>query len=292
MAKLDTAYMKQVSKGLSKVFNDALQSNTNDYKKIATEIKANTMSVDYGWVGDLPNMREWIGDREVKELSANLYTITRKKWESTIQIERDVIEYDNLGIVKPRVQSMAQAIGDHYDDLVFGLLEKNEACYDGKAFFAADHTIGSGTFSNLFDLELTQENLLKLRQEMRGIVNEYGKPLRLVPNLLIIPPELEAKALEILNAQYIGGGNTNITYKICEYYVCDRLSESKAWYLMDTRKTLKPIILQINKSVEFVALDNPTDENVFMKDAFLYGIRAEDNAGYGLWQLALKSKPS
>ncbi|WP_366141190.1 Mu-like prophage major head subunit gpT family protein [uncultured Helicobacter sp.] len=28
-----------------------------------------------------------------------------------------------------------------------------------------------------------------------------------------------------------------------------------------------------------------------MRDSFLYGIRTEDNAGYGMWQLALKSKP-
>lgn len=290
MAKLGTAYMQQVSKGLSKVFNDALQNNVCDYKKIATEIKANTMSVDYGWVGDLPNMREWVGDRELKDLSANKYTIQRKKWESTIQVERDVIEYDNLGIVKPRVQGMAEAIGAHYDDLVFSLLEKNETCYDGKTFFATDHPVGSVTFSNSYSLELTRENLLAVRKGMRAITNEFGKPLRIVPNLLIVPPELEAKALEILNAQFVNGGDSNITYKICDYLVCDRLSDEGAWYLFDVSKTLKPLILQINKKVEFVALDNPTDENVFMKDAFLYGTRSEDNAGYGLWQLAAKSK--
>lgn len=291
MAKLDVAYMQQVSKGLSKVFSDALQNNECDYKKIATEIKANTMSVDYGWVGDLPNMREWVGDRELKDLSANTYTIQRKKWESTIQVSRDVIEYDNLGIVKPRVQGMAEAVLAHYDDIVFSLLEKNEACYDGKAFFATDHPVGSETFSNSHSLELTRENLLAVRKEMRAITNEFGKPLRIVPNLLVVPPTLEGKALEILNAQFVNGGDSNITYKICDYLVCDRLSDESAWYLLDVSKTLKPLILQINKKVEFVALDNPSDENVFMKDAFLYGTRSEDNAGYGLWQLAAKSKP-
>lgn len=135
MAKLDSAYMQSVSKGLSKVFNDALKEVSGDYTKIATELKANTMSVDYGFIGSLPNMREWIGERELKDLSANKYTIMRKKWESTIQVERDVIEYDNLGIVKPRVQSLAQEVYNHYDELVFSLLESNGNCYDGKSFF-------------------------------------------------------------------------------------------------------------------------------------------------------------
>lgn len=160
-----------------------------------------------------------------------------------------------------------------------------------KAFFATDHAIGSKSFSNSFSLELTQENLLQVRQNMRTITNEYNKPLMIKPNLLVIPPALEAKALSILNAQFINGGESNITYKICDYLVCDRLSDNTAWYLLDVSRVLKPFILQINKAVEFSALDNPSDENVFMRDTFLYGIRSEDNAGYGLWQLAAKSKP-
>ncbi|WP_163499497.1 Mu-like prophage major head subunit gpT family protein [Helicobacter suis] len=56
--------------------------------------------------------------------------------------------------------------------------------------------------------------------------------------------------------------------------------------LLDTSKTIKPIILQTNKPVEFSALDQPTNQNNFMRREFLYGIDSEDNAGYGLWQLA------
>ncbi|WP_205426583.1 Mu-like prophage major head subunit gpT family protein, partial [Helicobacter suis] len=37
---------------------------------------------------------------------------------------------------------------------------------------------------------------------------------------------------------------------------------------------------------EFSALDQPTNQNNFMRREFLYGIDSEDNAGYGLWQLA------
>lgn len=291
MPKLDTAYMEQVSKGLSKVFNDALKSENEDYKKIATEVKANTISVDYAWIGDFPNMIEWTGERTLKDLKANTYTITRKKWESTIEVSRDVIEYDSLGIVKPRVQAMAESVREHYDEIVFGLLEANSACYDGKPFFATDHEVGSQTFSNSLSLALNQANFLSARQEMRGVSNEYGNPLRIRPSLLVVPPELEVEAIKILKAQTLSNGSSNITYGMCDYIVCDRLTDASAWYLFDTTRVLKPLVLQINRSVEFAGLDKPTDENVFMRDSFLYGIRTEDNAGYGMWQLALKSKP-
>lgn len=292
MPKLDSAYMQQVSKGLSKVFNDALKSENEDYKKIATEVKANTISVDYAWIGDFPNMIEWTGERTLKDLKANTYTITRKKWESTIEVSRDVIEYDSLGIVKPRVQAMAESVRDHYDEIVFSLLEANSACYDGKPFFATDHAVGNSSFSNSLDFALTAENFLKARQEMRGICNEYGNPLRIRPSLLVVPPELEVEAIKILKAQTNANGASNITYGLCDYIVCDRLTDPRAWYLFDTTRVLKPLVLQINRNVEFAGLDKPTDENVFMRDSFLYGIRTEDNAGYGMWQLALKSKPN
>lgn len=291
MGKLDAAYMKEVSKGLSKVFNDALKAENEDYKKIATEIKANTMSVDYGWVGDIPNMKEWVGDRTLKELSAEKYTIAKKNWESTVQVDRDVILYDNLGIVKPRIQAMAQACNEHYDELVFNLLESNGTCYDGKNFFATDHTVGSATFTNSLTLALTQENLLNAREQMRGISNEFGNPLRIRPNLLVVPPELEAAALKILKADTLANGESNITKGICDFIVCDRLTDSKAWYLFDTTRVIKPIILQINKRAEFTALDKADSDANFMRRQFVYGVDTEDNAGYGLWQLALKSKP-
>jgi len=54
-------------------------------------------------------------------------------------------------------------------------------------------------------------------------------------------------------------------------------------------KPIKPIILQIAKKIDFAALDSPTDENVFMRKKFLYGVDSIDNAGYGLWQLAYGS---
>ena len=125
---------------------------------------------------------------------------------------------------------------------------------------------------------------------MRGVSNEYGNPLRIRPSLLVVPPELEVEAIKILKAQTLSNGSSNITYGMCDYIVCDRLTDASAWYLFDTTRVLKPLVLQINRSVEFAGLDKPTDENVFMRDSFLYGIRTEDNAGYGMWQLALKSK--
>lgn len=63
-----------------------------------------------------------------------------------------------------------------------------------------------------------------------------------------------------------------------------------AWYLLDTTRVLKPLILQKRKPYNFVTLDKETDENVFMRKEFIYGVDARLNVGYGLWQLAYASR--
>jgi phage major head subunit gpT-like protein len=63
-----------------------------------------------------------------------------------------------------------------------------------------------------------------------------------------------------------------------------------AWYLFDGSRAVKPLVFQKREGYEFQGLDRPTDENVFMRDNYLYGLCARVNAGFGLWQLAYASK--
>lgn len=62
------------------------------------------------------------------------------------------------------------------------------------------------------------------------------------------------------------------------------------WYLLCTRRAIKPMILQKRKPWSFVAKDDPTDSNVFDRKEFVYGAEARLNVGYGFWQLAYASR--
>lgn len=65
---------------------------------------------------------------------------------------------------------------------------------------------------------------------------------------------------------------------------------STPWFLLDTSRVMKALILQRRKNYNFVALDQDRDENVFMRKEFVYGTDARLNVGYGLWQLAYASR--
>ena len=290
--ELTSEYMEEVSKGFSVVFNDALKEAHKDYLKIAMEVKANTIVVDYRWLADLPTMREWINDRVLNKLSAWDYQIKKKDWESTISVHRDVVEYDDLGVVKPKIQDLANSVSDHYNAQVFGLLETNGNCYDGAPFFG-EHEVGIGsattTLTNVGANDLTKDGFFKTLKQMRRIVADNGVAIRIKPNLVVVPPELEAKAIELFGCEKLGG-SSNPLYGRCVVLVSPDLTDAKSWYLLDTTRAVKPIILQINKGAEFNALDNPNhNERAFMSNEFLYGINTQDNVGYGLWSLAFKN---
>ncbi len=63
-----------------------------------------------------------------------------------------------------------------------------------------------------------------------------------------------------------------------------------AWYLACTSRAVKPLIFQTRKPAKFTSMDAPTDEHVFMRDEYRYGVDARYNVGFGLWQLMVASK--
>ncbi|WP_104749782.1 Mu-like prophage major head subunit gpT family protein [Helicobacter cynogastricus] len=288
--KLTPETQAAISKSLSAVFAKNLANKEKTYQKVALEVSANTMTIDYRWLASLPSMREWVGERQLKELEGYSYTITKKNWESTIKVDRDLITYDSLGIVGAQVASMADLIIDHYNSLIFGLFNNNGNCYDGQAFFHKQHAVGQAQYSNLEDWDLDEDNLLNARKNMMSLTNESGQPLNIMPNLLLIHPSLEASAMRLLKAATNANGASNICYGLMDYLVCPYLNNANRWILLDTTKTIKPLILQKNKPVEFNALDKSDSAQNFLRRELLYGIDSEDNAGYGLWQLAFCGK--
>ena len=289
---LDESFMKDVFVGLKAVFNGTLETQNNDYAKVATVINADTPTVNYTWIADLPSMREWIGDRVLNELSAWQYTISKKDWEASIKVQREVLEYDNLGIVKPRIQELARVVGEHYNSTVFKLFEDNGLCYDGANFFG-DHTVDIGgatfTFSNQGTNELNEAGYNESVKEMARLAKENGAPLRIRPNLIVVPPELKAKAVELFKNERKANGASNPLFGEVEILVVPELTDEKSWYLLDTTRYVKPFILQVNKEAKFTAMDKLEDESVFMRKEFRYGVDTEDNVGYGFWQLAYKN---
>lgn len=220
--------LKALFTGFKKNFQDGLKMVESQYKEIATVIPSSTASNTYGWLGQWPAFREWVGDRVFQDMKAHGYAITNKHFESSVKVNCNDIEDDNVGIYAPMMAEMGRASAVHPDELVFALLKNAHAtlCYDGQNFFDTDHPVyakvdGTGqasTVSNLF------------------------------------------------------------------------AGSEAAWYLLDTTRALKPLIYQERKAMQFTAMTAATDEGVFMRNEYRYGVDGRCNVGLGFWQMAAKSQ--
>jgi phage major head subunit gpT-like protein len=195
------------------------------WERVATRVPSSTAAEEYAWLGAFPGMREWVGERQIKNLAQHGYTIRNRPFETTVSVPRPAIEDDQFGIYAPMMTEMGRAAAEHPDTLVYGLLKAGFSTngYDGQFFFDPDHPV-IGADGN--------------ERSVSNVQPGTGMP----------------------------------------------------WFLLDTRRALKPLIYQERKKASFVAKDDPSDDRAFMRNEYVYGVDSRGNVGFGFWQMAFGSR--
>ena len=170
-------------------FQNAQAATPTDWARIATSVPSSSTSNTYGWLGQFPYFREWIGERVLKNMAAHSYSITNKKYESSVGVPRESIEDDQIGVFKPLFAEMGRASTAHPDELVFGLLKAGltTLCYDEQFFFDTDHPVypeadGTGaavSVSNYQDGVGPAWYLLDVSRAIKPIIFQNRRPYAL-----------------------------------------------------------------------------------------------------------------
>lgn len=136
LVTLGTAFKTSFQSGVGLVADASIDD-------IAMTVPSSTASNEYGWLGEVPDMREWIGDRVINQFEGHGYTIKNRDWEQTVAVKRNDIEDDNLGLYSTKFSAMGRATASHPAKLAYGLLKAGFTtnCYDGQFFFDTDHPV-------------------------------------------------------------------------------------------------------------------------------------------------------
>lgn len=286
--------LQGIYSGFNALFNQAYAEAKSQYENVAMIVPSTGSDETYAWMGQIPSLREWIGEREIQNLQANDYTIKNKDYELTVSIPRNDIMDDKIGLYKPLIQEMGISAKMHPDELIFSLFSNGfqNKCYDGAAFFSDKHINGAMSQSNMGNQKLSSSSYEAARSQMMTIKGESGKSLKIVPDLLVVAPQNEAVARQILFADLISG-NTNVNKNTSDLLVVPELADTPDyWFLLATKRAIKPFIFQLREKPHLTSKNNDGDDNVFWDNKFIYGCNARYNAGYGLWQLAYGSTGS
>ncbi len=194
------ANLNAIFLNLSKVFNQTFNEVEVEYPAIAMVVPSNGAYVDYRWLANFPQMKEWIGKKHITKLAEYDYVIRNKDYAATIEVRRNDIEDDQMGIYKPQAESAAWSAKQHPDELVFEAVNKafTAKCYDGQPMISGSHKVGKLTFSNkgtkklsIASLAAAQASYGVARTTMMKFKDESGRPLNVKPNILLVPPAQE-----------------------------------------------------------------------------------------------------
>ncbi len=290
---------KEVLQGLETNINVTWQKRfkgarwADVWKQIAMQVNSKNASEKYAFLGSVPGLREFKDERRPGSLTGYSYEISNKKFESTLDVDRDHIEDDRTGEIMMAVNSLATKAAQHYTRLICStfLLGFSTAIYDGQNFFSASHALGSNYNGTGKSIDAT--NVDAAGALLAGQKDDRGEPLGYRGTHLIVGPYNRAAANALVNVQYLTGGASNPHYKAYEVIELPYLGATdKQWALADLSQGLMPFIMQIRTAITLVSKTDLNSDRAFDKDIFTWGTRARHNAGFGNHQLIVGSVAS
>ena len=144
-----------------------------------------------------------------------------------VGISRQALVNDDLGAFSSLTMRMGVAAAAFEANTLTTLVEANGEMDDGIALFASGH----GNDADSDDYGLSEDSLSKGRLAMRKQTGLSGELISVVPQFLIVPPELETPAEKLLSAiQATKTGDVN-PFSRLTLLVEPRLTNPAGWYL-------------------------------------------------------------
>jgi phage major head subunit gpT-like protein len=259
--------------GLRAVFVEQQQALAAESKVplLFNQINSSKAAEHFLGAGGLSDFQEYKGVIEYEDFD-QLYktTLTNQEYVKAFKVERKLVDDDQYNIITPRPKQLAMA--------AMRTREKHAASIFNNAFSAsyvggdnirlcnASHplapTHAGDVQGNAGTSALSYATLNATRQLMRAFTDDRKELTTIVPDTLLVPPELEEAAYAIAktvnkpdtadyHANFAGGWLKNVV-------VWDYLTDANNWFLIDQRMA-KIHLLWIDRVPLEFAMDPTSD---------------------------------
>lgn len=267
-------------------------------------VQSSNKAVEYDLgVGGMGDFQEYVGRIEMDD-PEELWkaSFEHKEYISGFKVERKLVDDDLYNVIARRPQALAMSAmrtrEKHAASVFNNAFSASYTGYDGEPLCDNDHDYSPSRSTyqdNYLTLALSHDNVVTARQTMRAFEDDRGELVVVNPRLLLVPPELENTANEIINT--MRGGNSqqpdtaNYAANLLQdrgvrYVVWDYLTDSDAWFLIDP--DLAKLYLQWFDRVPLELAMNPLSE---------YQLEAQWRAymrysyGWSDWRWVIGSNP-
>jgi phage major head subunit gpT-like protein len=248
-----------------------------DLSGIVLDVPMTTKTIDLSWVAALGKMREWLGERQVRDIVAKNFTLTPKHYEHTIGMKQDDIDDDTLNQYAPQIRLIAAGALRELDAAASGVLDANSTCYDGQPlvdnshpafgpYAAFDNLNGTGALSadaTGYGYVLTGMGM------MAAFADAEGRNLGLSAKALVVPNALRYVAEALVKSPFKVGTTSDFNaLSGLKVIVLPGLTDATNWYLMDTDASVPPVIRGIRKMPEY----KEDDTSLFKTGEMFFGV--------------------
>lgn len=232
-------------------------------------VEKSTKATEYDYaIGGLGDMEEFTGTIGYSSFEQQYkVSYSHKEWVKGLKIERKLMDDDQYSVINKRAMSLALVAKRTREKHASGTFNNafNTTLFtggDGLALCSSAHTrVGSATLqSNLGSSALSPTSLAANRLAMRNFVDETDNLITASGDTLLVPPELEQTAWEIVSTdREVNSADNTANFWKGRYKVVvwDYLADTNNWFLIDSRfakmflKWFDRIPTEFNKDKDF-----------------------------------------
>lgn len=294
MSMINRAKLEASFQSFSTAFDKALAEAPAKGLEVCSQFPSDAPVETYNWLGSVPAMTKWVGDRTIKKLRAEKYTIENFDWANGIEVHRDDFRDDKLGLVGKRIADLARQGQKAIDAEIARVLNNAFGAaggtgYDGQFLIDTDHTAsteaGQASQSNSGGVAALDATSLDAGiKAMAAFKDENGDPLGIWPTHLVVGPSAWPAARDLVLKEYLAGGGSNPHHGLLKLVMLPRITANK-WFLVDMSQGVGPLIVQ-TRQAPMLRDPNLGEQSMefFMRKNFHYGADMTFGVGIGLWQ--------
>lgn len=279
---------------------------------IAMLLPSNREVEELAWLGQVPQMRPWIGGRMEEFLNKYTLTVRNRPYEATLPISIDDLRRDKTGQLRIRAGEMGARAATHWNKLGGEWITAGEAgtlglAYDGQFAFDTDHNeSGTNQTNDLTATEVPAANvattstlttteaadiITQTIAYLMGYTDDKGEPINENPTRVVILTTKTGHYTGIKNAIGLnnlgtGSGNNNpllawSEWQVSVRYVPQRITAADKLYFFfgDPGMGSTPLIRTSEVDIETGFIDERQKNR---REVFC--VSAVRGFAYGMWQ--------
>lgn len=301
-------FARLLEPGLREIFNIAMGRPSPAMQTLFGIRPSTKRAEEYQGMGALGLVPPFQGSVQYEDFAGGYRTrILNYELVKGIVVERSLIDDDQYGEIDGRARTLgdsfaitvehdaAQIFVNAFTDGGTNRFGESTNGADGVALLSTAHPHSpqntGDTQSNEDTLDLNIDNLDTTRQRMREFTDDKDELIGINPDLLLVPPELERTSTQLISerAMFEPGSaqfDVNMFAGRLRPLVWDRLTDSNAWFLIDSRRMRENLIWQWRTRPEFKAQEDFDGITAKFRGYMRYGV------GWRDWRWIYGNNPS